>query len=75
MTRSTEQQVKQTMIKQKEFARRRKQLMRMAGAGLHNYICWPLRRVSVTTTRITPIVRTAISLYLTGFREHDALYW
>jgi hypothetical protein len=33
MTRSTEQQVKQTMIKQKEFARRRKQLMRMAGGG------------------------------------------
>ena len=60
------------MIKQKEFARRRRQLMRMAGE--ESIIILQAAPVSLRNNDVYyPYRQDSDFLYLTGFQEHDAL--
>jgi Xaa-Pro aminopeptidase len=60
------------MIKQKEYARRRKQLMRMAGED--SIIILPAAAARVRNNDVYyPYRQDSDFLYLTGFREPDAL--
>lgn len=60
------------MIKQKEYARRRRQLMRMAGED--SIIILQAATASLRNNDVYyPYRQNSDFLYLTGFREHDAL--
>jgi len=60
------------MIKQKEYARRRKQLMRMAGED--SIIILPAAPARIRNNdAFYPYRQDSDFLYLTGFREHDAM--
>lgn len=60
------------MIKQKEYARRRKQLMRMAGEGSIIILLAAPARIRNNDAHY-PYRQDSDVLYLTGFREHSAL--
>lgn len=60
------------MIKQKEYARRRRQLMRMAGEGSIIILCAAPARVRNNDVHY-PYRQDSDFLYLTGFREPDAV--
>ena len=60
------------MIKQKEYARRRRQLMRMAGDGSIVILCAAPARVRNNDVHY-PYRQDSDFLYLTGFREPDAV--
>ena len=60
------------MIKQKEYARRRRQLMRMAGE--ESIIILQAAPASLRNNDVYyPYRQDSDFLYLTGFQEHDAL--
>jgi Xaa-Pro aminopeptidase len=66
------QQVNQPVIKQKEYARRRRQLMRMAGE--ESIIILQAAPARLRNNDVYfPYRQDSDFLYLTGFREHDAL--
>ena len=60
------------MIKQKEYARRRRQLMRMAGEESIVMLQAAPARLRNNDVYF-PYRQDSDFLYLTGFREHDAL--
>ncbi len=60
------------MIKQKEYAKRRQQLMRMAGEDSVIIVCASPERVRNRDVHY-PYRQNSDFLYLTGFREPDAL--
>jgi Xaa-Pro aminopeptidase len=60
------------MIKQKEYSRRRKQLMRMAGEDSIVILLAAPARIR-NNDAYYPYRQDSDFLYLTGFREHDAL--
>lgn len=60
------------MIKQKEYARRRKQLMRMAGEGSIIILLAAPAKIRNNDAHY-PYRQDSDVLYLTGFREHSAL--
>jgi Xaa-Pro aminopeptidase len=60
------------MIKQKEYARRRKQLMRMAGEGSIIILLAAPAKIRNNDAHYR-YRQDSDLLYLTGFREHDAL--
>jgi len=65
-------QVDQAVIKQKEYARRRRQLMRMAGE--ESIIILQAAPARLRNNDVYfPYRQDSDFLYLTGFREHDAL--
>ena len=65
-------QVNQPVIKQKEYARRRRQLMRMAGE--ESIIILQAAPARLRNNDVYfPYRQDSDFLYLTGFREHDAL--
>ena len=65
-------QVYQPVIKQKEYARRRRQLMRMAGE--ESIIILQAAPARLRNNDVYfPYRQDSDFLYLTGFREHDAL--
>ena len=66
------EQVNQPVIKQKEYARRRRQLMRMAGE--ESIIILQAAPARLRNNDVYfPYRQDSDFLYLTGFREHDAL--
>jgi len=60
------------MIKQKEYAKRRMQLMRMAGEGSIIIVCAAPERIRNNDVHY-PYRQDSDFLYLTGFREPEAL--
>jgi Xaa-Pro aminopeptidase len=72
MTRSTEKQFWKDMIKQKEYAKRRNQLMKMAGEGSIIILLAAPARIRNNDAHY-PYRQDSDFLYLTGFREHDAM--
>ena len=60
------------MIKQKEYAKRRMQLMRMAGEDSIIIVCAAPERIRNNDVHY-PYRQDSDFLYLTGFREPEAL--